>query len=174
MTRTTYKKIPFDLELAKKITNKEVKGRIVTQNGRQVRIICFDKDGEQSAYPIIALIQIEPHDERMFTFSKKGFYSIGLESSNDLILEVPTYYRDYSNFVPQKWQPCLVRNFSSETWVVRTYAGRDSDNTPIFISSCGRFHCYWKYILPLSNDTECLIGTTKSYEELIEELDQEI
>lgn len=55
-----------------------------------------------------------------------------------------------------------------------TYAGRDSDNTPIFISSCGRFHCYWKYILPLSNDTECLIGTTKSYEQLCEELDQKM
>lgn len=37
MTRTTFKKIPFDLELAKKITNKEVKGRIVNGDGNEAR-----------------------------------------------------------------------------------------------------------------------------------------
>ena len=42
MIRTTYKKNPFDLELAKKITNKEVKGRSVTQGGLKARIIFFD------------------------------------------------------------------------------------------------------------------------------------
>lgn len=35
MTRTKFKKFPFDLELAKKITNKEVKGRIVTIEGKK-------------------------------------------------------------------------------------------------------------------------------------------
>lgn len=172
MTRTTYKKIPFDLELAKKITNKEVKGRIVTQNGRQVRIICFDKDREQSAYPIIALIQIEPHDERMFTFSKKGFYSIGLESSNDLILEVPTYYRDYSNFVPQKWQPCLVRENEDEIWLLQVSKGNRCGDDVLFYCPDGSTNV-WRHCLPLSNATQRLIGTTKSYEELIQELDAE-
>lgn len=42
MIQTTYKKIPFDLELAKRITNKEVKGRSVTQGGLKARIIFFD------------------------------------------------------------------------------------------------------------------------------------
>ncbi len=172
MTRTNFKKIPFDLELAKKITNKEVKGRIVTQNGRQVRIICFDKDGEQSAYPIIALIQIEPHDERMFTFSKKGFYSIGLESSNDLILEVPTYYRDYSNFVPQKWQPCLGRENEDEIWLLQVSKGNRCDDGVLFYCPDGSTNV-WRHCLPLSEATQRLIGTTKSYEELIKELDEE-
>lgn len=30
MDKCRYKRVPFDLELAKKITNKEVKGRVVT------------------------------------------------------------------------------------------------------------------------------------------------
>ena len=38
MTQTRFKKIPFNLELAKKITNKEVKGRIVTRDGQQARL----------------------------------------------------------------------------------------------------------------------------------------
>lgn len=33
MTRTTFKRVPFNLELAKKITNVEVKGHIVTRDG---------------------------------------------------------------------------------------------------------------------------------------------
>lgn len=37
MTQTRFKKVPFDLELAKKITNKEVKGRIVTEDKLPVR-----------------------------------------------------------------------------------------------------------------------------------------
>nr|DAL65466.1 MAG TPA_asm: hypothetical protein [Caudoviricetes sp.] len=171
MTQTRFKKVPFDIELAKKIAKREIKGRIVTQNGRQVRIICFDKDGEQSAYPIIALIQIEPHDERIFTFSKKGFYSIGLESSNDLILEVPTYYRDYSNFVPQKFQPCLVRDRVECLWGVQVYSHSDCQDKMLFYDKEG-YVIPFKYVLPLSKVTARLIGTCKSYEQLCEELDQ--
>lgn len=42
MTQTRFKKVPFNLELAKKITNKETKGRIVTEDGLTARIVCFD------------------------------------------------------------------------------------------------------------------------------------
>lgn len=42
MTRTKYKRVSFDLELAKKITSKEVKGRIVTEDNLTARIVCFD------------------------------------------------------------------------------------------------------------------------------------
>jgi hypothetical protein len=35
-------KVPFDVELAKKITNKECEGKIVTRSGRSARIVCFD------------------------------------------------------------------------------------------------------------------------------------
>lgn len=170
--QTKFKKVPFDIELAKKITNKKVKGRVVTRCGRQVRIICFDKDGEHNDYPIIALIQIAPRDERIFTFSKKGVYNIGHTSNNDIMIEIPTY-TDYSNFVPQKWQSCLVRNSSSDQWLVRVCKGKDFDGQPIFHSEYYSDGIgYWKHFIPLSNDTVCLIGTTKSYEELIEELNK--
>lgn len=42
MTQIRFKIVPFDIELAKKITNKEAKGRIVTENGITARIVCFD------------------------------------------------------------------------------------------------------------------------------------
>lgn len=173
MTRTKYKRVPFDLELAKEFTNKEVEGRIVTRNGRQVRIICFDKDGWQSAYPIVALIQIESNDESMCTFSKKGAYCIGCESSRDLMLEVSTYYRDFSNIVPQKWQPFLVRDDDDDIWGVSVCAGRNVVDKVVFFNEVGDTY-FWKQFLPISEVTQCLIGTTKSYEQLIKELDAEL
>lgn len=175
MTRTTFKKIPFDLELAKKITNKEAKGRIVTQEGKKVRIICWDKkpvDEKAHEYPIVALIQNDYNGEMSQTFTAEGAACYpNYKSRYDLIIEIPTYYRDYSNFVPQKWQPCLVRDSEEDEWWVQVCAGKDIDGEILFYVYDGDTET-WKYCLPLSKVTARLIGTTKSYEELIEELDE--
>lgn len=170
MTRTTYKKIPFDLELAKKITQNEAKGRIVTRDGLQARIICYDKSGAQSIYPIVALVQVEPDDEQTYTFTNEGFYSAGNKFCRDLLLEVPTYYRDYSNFVPQKWQPCLVRDGENLIWYPLIYAYTDCQGKMLFYD--GSYIRPFANVLPLSKVTARLIGTTKNYEQLIEELDE--
>ena len=45
---TKYITIPFDLERAKRITNKSEDGKIVTRDGRNVRIVCFDVKNEDS------------------------------------------------------------------------------------------------------------------------------
>lgn len=172
MTRTTYKRVPFNLELAKKIMFKEAKGRIVTRDGLQARIICYDKSGAQSIYPIVALVQVEPDDEQTYSFTNEGFYSAGNKFCRDLLLEVPTYYRDYSNFVPKKWQPCLVRDSEEDEWWVQVCAGKDIDGEFLFYVYDGDIET-WKYRLPLSKITEQLLGTTKSYEQLIKELDAE-
>ena len=46
MTQTTFKRVPFNLELAKKITNKEAKGRIYCLDSDAVSIL-FEKGGEE-------------------------------------------------------------------------------------------------------------------------------
>lgn len=175
MTRTTFKKIPFDIELAKKITNKEAKGRIVTQEGKKVRIICWDKkpvDEKAHEYPIVALIQNDYNGEMSQTFTAEGAACYpNYKSRYDLIIEIPTYYRDYSNFVPQKWQPCLVRDGEEDEWWVQVCAGKDIDGEILFYVYDGDIET-WKYRLHLSKITEQLLGTTKSYEQLIEELDK--
>lgn len=172
MTRTTFKKIPFDLELAKKITNKEVKGRIVTEDNLTARIVCFDmKFGVDKILAVLV--------------DCGGEYEIGVRCNLDgtcrddrkedkfnLHIEVPTYYRDYSNFVPQKWQPCLVRDGEEDEWWVQVCTGKDIDGEFLFYVYDGDTET-WKYRLPLSKITEQLLGTTKSYEQLIKELDTE-
>ena len=170
MTRTTFKRVPFNLELAKKIASKETKGRIVTRDGRQVRIICFDKIGVHGACQIVALFRVHPDEETVFTFSNEGVYRFGNKTCYDLFLEVPTYYRDYSNFVPCKWQPCLVRDVDDDPWNVMVCVGEKTDGDALFYGP-GRQKYTWGEVLPLSKITERLVGTRKSYEQLIKELD---
>lgn len=174
MTQTRFKKIPFNLELAKKITNKEFKGRIVTRDGRQARIICFDRKETDDIFDppknIIALVENKDGSEGVFAFRNTGMIILTEETDHDLQIEVPTYYRDYSNFVPQKWQPCLVRDSEEDEWWVQVCAGKDIDGEILFYVYDGDIE-NWKYCLPLSKVTEQLLGTSKSYEQLIKELD---
>lgn len=169
MTRTKFKKIPFDLELAKKITNKEVKGHIVTRDGLQARIVCFNRNEKE--WPIIALVKILENYESVIICKSNGAYSNFEEKDLDLLIEVPTYYRDYSNFVPQKWQPCLVRDNENHLWGIQVYSHTDCQGKMLFYNDEGYVIPYTK-VLPLSKVTARLIGTTKSYEQLIEELDK--
>lgn len=87
MTRTTYKKIPFDLELAKKITNKEVKGRIVSEDGRKVRIIYIDNESFTET-TFLAMYK-DFNIEKDYRLNKDGRYFRGERSDLDLHLEVP-------------------------------------------------------------------------------------
>lgn len=174
MTRTTFKRVPFNLELAKKITNVEVKGHIVTRDGRQARIICFDRKEKEDIFDppknIIALVENKDGSEGVFAFRNTGMIILTEETDHDLQIEVPTYYRDYSNFVPQKWQPCLVRDDDNGPWNVLACAGKNTDGDVIFYGP-GRDKYTWRQVLPLSKVTERLIGTRKNYEQLMQELD---
>lgn len=169
MTRTRFKKIPFDLELAKKITNKEAKGRIVTDDGHEVRIICYDYRHFGGKNRLVALIDLGDN-EIALSYNNEG-KEIDNREKFAIHLEVPTYYKDYSNFVPQKWQPCLGRDVDNEFWNVAVCAGKNTEGVVLFYGT-GRLKYTWGQVLPLSKVTERLVGTTKSYEQLIKELDK--
>lgn len=174
MTRTTYKRVPFNLALAKKIMSKEVKGRIVTRDGRKIRIICTDRKDKSDViaqYSVIALVTEKDGHECEYEYLNTGRFSAVIEETDlDLHIEVPTFYRDYSNFVPCKWQPCLVRDVDDDPWNVMVCVGEKTDGDALFYGP-GRQKYTWGEVLPLSKITERLVGTRKSYEQLIKELD---
>lgn len=88
---TKYVRIPFEVELAKKISNGEADGKIVTRDGRNVRIICWDR--KNALYPIVALVDDDIEKERYAAYKKNGRWchqGYG-DSGLDLILEVPKY-----------------------------------------------------------------------------------
>lgn len=169
MNNQFFKRIPFDLELAKKITNKDVKGRIVTEDGHEVRIICYDYRHFGGKNRLVALIDLGDN-EIALSYNNEG-KEIDNREKFAIHLEVPTYYKDYSNFVPQKWQPCLVRDCDDEPWNVLACAGKNTDGDVLFYGP-GRQKYTWGDVLPLSKVTERLVGTTKSYEQLVKELDK--
>ena len=85
--------IPFDLEKAKRIQEGKEEGKIVTRNGCNVRIVCWDMKNPK--YPIVALYTKE-EEEIHITTTLDGSFCLGKEEDIDLVLQVPEYtqYKD--------------------------------------------------------------------------------
>lgn len=81
--------IPFDLELAKKIQNKEVEGNIVDGEGTEYEIVKWDAKGD---YPLIAtFFDEEDNSIRVNTFTGQGAYNRRGRTKLELQLVVPEY-----------------------------------------------------------------------------------
>lgn len=88
---TKYITIPFDIERAKRIANGKEEGKIVTRDGRNVRIVCFDVKNEDS---ILALIKSKVGTETIGSYQSTGQYYAEEQHDNDLMLSVP----EWTNF----------------------------------------------------------------------------
>lgn len=84
-----YIKGPFDVEMAKKISNGEVDGKIITRDGRNVRVVCWDARGELC---ILALLAGKSRDD-VGAYPNNGRIFREGESPADLMLEIPEYMR---------------------------------------------------------------------------------
>lgn len=85
---TKYVKVPFDVELSKKITEKSVDGRVVTRDGKSARVVCYDVIGNK--YKICALVN-DGESENPEVFTEKGLLYDNKTDNLDLILEIPEY-----------------------------------------------------------------------------------
>ena len=84
-----YVKVPFDVEMAKKITEKTVEGRIVTRCGFAARVICWDRSGRDN--PLVVLFN-NGKDEVVICYNNDGVFSTEKkEDGLDLMLEIPEY-----------------------------------------------------------------------------------
>lgn len=63
------------------------KGNYSTREGLSVRVVCVDKAGTQG-FPIVALVEVVPGVETLFTYSQKGRHNKdGSPSPLDLFLK---------------------------------------------------------------------------------------
>lgn len=85
---TKYVRVPFNLELAKEITNGTKEGRIVTRGGDGVRILCFDRKTDM--YPIISLVDVKNQESIEF-HDLNGRWGDEEDDDLDLMLEIPEY-----------------------------------------------------------------------------------
>lgn len=84
---TKYVRVPFNLELAKEITNGTKEGRIVTRGGESIRILCFDRKTDM--YPIISLVDVKNQESVEF-HDLNGRWG-DEEDDLDIMLEIPEY-----------------------------------------------------------------------------------
>lgn len=86
-----YIKVPFDVEMAKRISNGEVDGKIITRDGYNLRIVCFD--AKTNYYPIVAMMADENGEETVITRTIDGKIvpSAIDEYNGNLMLEIPEY-----------------------------------------------------------------------------------
>lgn len=85
-------KVPFDLEMAKKITSGDIEGRIITSDGRNTRIVDWNYKNTSNE-PILAIISDRQSSyENTYSFNDKGIDKINDNNGiSPLMLEVPEY-----------------------------------------------------------------------------------
>lgn len=106
-------KVPFDVEMAKKITKGEEEGRIVTRNGRNARIICWDAKCDDN---IVALIEDEKGVEFPKSYVSDGLAFLTGESDCDLMLEIPEY---------MTFKDGDVLSYDGGTFILKRIDGKD-------------------------------------------------
>ena len=84
-------RVPFEIELAKRIHNGECEGKIVTHQGENVRILCWDKKDKE--YPIVGLVD-DGTEEYYKSYTNEGVWSTDSACTLtrlNLMLEIPEY-----------------------------------------------------------------------------------
>ena len=141
------KTIPFDLETAKKIQAGEIKGKIKTRGGDNVRIVGFNRKNELS---IIALVGIY---ENVISYCANGnFFNKDAKSGLDIMLEVPDNEPQFKPF-----DKVLVRNENDQVWRANIFSH-------ILNGSPFPYTCVtstFKQCIPYEGNQD-LVGTTKT------------
>ena len=132
---TKYVRVPFEVELAKKITNGECDGRIATRNGESVRILCFDRKGTHM--PIIALVEIKDGEEDYLSYYENGHYDICDRNSKDLMLEIPEYmtFKDGDVLISSMGNPFIFNGRISKYGNFGSYCGINSSGDLVLDSN---------------------------------------
>lgn len=116
-------RVPFDINMAKGISSRLTEGRIITRDGHNVRIICWNAKTE---YPIIALKEVNNKLEMLLSLHKSGTFmpSPNEPTDNDLFLEVPkcASFKDGDVIVLNSGDVILVMNGPRS--IARTYGYR--------------------------------------------------
>ena len=167
-----FKTIKFSVATAKLISKGIIQGLIKTKSGKSVRILAWDY--ANGIFPIVAAIK-DGEAEQLACFSEYGIKlgSTPEETFDDLELEVPKGYEDYSRFSPKKYQPCMVfakNEFLKEyTWTIAVCAKEDM-KYPKFFSTYPKYYkpleLEYEDFLPINDTTIKLYGTSKYYEQL--------
>ena len=116
--------VPFEVELAKKITNNECEGKIITRDGRSVRILCFDRKSEA---PIVSLVLVDGNEEGFHPYTLDGRWKHEKEDKFDLMLEIPEYmtFKDGDILICECGSPFIYKDVKGRHGCVSAYVAID-------------------------------------------------
>jgi len=145
------KRIAFDMERAKSITEGREPGRVVTEAGESVRLVCFDRK-TTGDWAIVALVDKGDYEDA-FTYDRNGDLSSCAESYH-LWLEVP------EENALKPFDRVLVRDAVHEPWRPRIFGMiREKSNGTGYVYEVTD-STMWKYCIPYEGN-EDLLGTNK-------------
>lgn len=164
---TKYVTVPFDLNLAKLITEKTAKGNIITRVGQEVRILCFDR--HTIGVPILALVNEDGYEEEIHSYSLDGRYSVEYTDDLDLMLEIPEYYTfKKGDILKSNAGPFIFNGLYSEKYnMIGTFCAVDSTGRLHIIGDdfLDEDECNWalteKVTYATQEDEELLISKLK-------------
>ena len=95
----------FDLDKYLKNPNRKV----VTRDGKSVRIVCTDMMG--TSYPILAICRVDPTHDCYYSYTLNGKHNLGVDSRLDLF------------FAPEKHEGWinLYKNEDGISWISPNY-----------------------------------------------------
>lgn len=158
-------RVPFDVEMAKKITNGEVKGKIITRDGRCARIVCWDM--KNKTFPIVALVEGSDKVEESSSFTINGMFNSEIKGLSDLMLEIPEY-------MAFKDGDILTYHKNENRGSIFVYRKRDSDMLANYVelNFNERGNNILKFDRSYYTSTLCKVATNEEMEFLIEALKQ--
>lgn len=127
---TKYVRVPFEVELAKKITEKSVEGKIVTKKCDNVRIVCFNVKGKA---PILGLIDKEDR-EGFQCYDERGKVPAYEYNELDLMLEIPEYmtFKDGDILICECGTPFIYKDVKGRHGNFSAYCGIDLQGNIFF------------------------------------------
>lgn len=105
-------KVPFDIELAKKITEKQVEGRVVDNFNKDYRIVCFDLLDNKGS--VIGLRKDDDYREALLLFNNEGICVHN--PTRKLMLEIPEY---------MTFKDGDILSYESGTFILKQFDGKD-------------------------------------------------
>ena len=135
--------------------------KVVTRDGRRVRIICTDMNYKN--HPIVAIIANDNDTENVYTYTKYGEWDNYGSTTYDLFFapEKDKERVTVERFDPNTLKPydkVLVRDCNSGNWVCDLFSHiGNKDTYPFYCVSN-----YYRWCIPYNDDTKHLIGTSES------------
>lgn len=150
-------RVKFDIELAKRITNGELEGRIVRKDGKNVRIVCWNYKSLSGEYPLMALVENGIYEESELYTSEGKYKSWKNESTEDEYdLSIELNEKEKYQFKP--FDKVLVRD-DDGVWFAGIFSHLRKD---------GEFLCVgaglWEQCIPYNEKTAYLLGTNDDWE----------